>query len=129
MKHLLCRGANQLSVFFFLTSSYRNTFRSGIQHLNALFNTKNFITYLLRTAEKYAVAHCAPWLTVPHSPLNVKCTCLRDATASSEFYLIRYTLPFLSAISYRYDGEFLKPRTTFPILLRFYCWVFHPILP
>ena len=51
---------------FFLTITYQSTFTSVITHLNALFNTKNFI--LLRNAEKYAVAHCAPWLTVPHSP-------------------------------------------------------------
>ena len=41
---------------YFLTSTYRSTLASAITHLNALFNTKNFITYLLRTTEKYAVA-------------------------------------------------------------------------
>ena len=58
MKYLLYRDANQLSLFFFfLPSTYRSTSTSGITHWNALFNIKNFITYLLRTAENYAVAH------------------------------------------------------------------------
>ena len=39
-----------------------NTFKRTVQQ-------KKFY-YLLRTAEKYAVAHCASWLTVPHSSLS-----------------------------------------------------------
>ena len=37
--------------------NYQSPFTSGITHFNALF-THFLIIYLLRTAEKYAVAHC-----------------------------------------------------------------------
>ena len=52
--------------------------------VNALFNTKKFIIYLLRIAEKYKVAHCAPWLIVPHSPLHLyQNTTLQNCNSTS----------------------------------------------
>ena len=67
MKYLLCRDASQLPLFSFSHKhlskyiyAWYNTFKRTVQN--------NKFHYLLRTAEKYAIAHCAPWPGTPLSP-------------------------------------------------------------